>query len=299
MKPEKSQSMMLENERVYSYIKALLLSFYSSNLYVDVGKRWKGFGLLYLLMIIVIFSTPIWYHTTMYMNQYYSDKIIEPLYKVPTIYIQNGEVQFDKKMPYFIRDKQGQVVLIIDTKADPKTYFSAFPQLTTVISKNSVFYTPPPSPFRMNQPQASQKSKIANVYETRLDEHTSQAFNGKDWVTHSSLYSLRYLILVVTPLSIIGFLYMVYVVLLAVAALFGQFVAQVFFSFNIKFKQSSRLMAVSSTPLTLFLFTSIASVLIFGFKIPYAGIIALALLAFYFNYAVFSLKRESQRMAIT
>ncbi len=39
----------------YGYWKALYMSFYSTRLYVDVGKRWRGIGLLYLLFFVVVF----------------------------------------------------------------------------------------------------------------------------------------------------------------------------------------------------------------------------------------------------
>src|SRR5476651_2545843 len=43
---------------VYGYWKALYMSFYSRRLYVDIGKRWHGFGLVYLLLAIAVLSLP-------------------------------------------------------------------------------------------------------------------------------------------------------------------------------------------------------------------------------------------------
>lgn len=39
----------------YNYWQAIVLSFFSSRLYVDVGKRWKGLGFRYLLLIVFCF----------------------------------------------------------------------------------------------------------------------------------------------------------------------------------------------------------------------------------------------------
>ena len=43
----------------YTYWQALYKAFYSWWLYVDVGKRWKGYGFLYLLLAVAVFSMPV------------------------------------------------------------------------------------------------------------------------------------------------------------------------------------------------------------------------------------------------
>src|SRR3954471_16998695 len=40
--------------RRYSYFAAIVLSFFSKDLWVDVGRRWRGVGILYMLLVLVI-----------------------------------------------------------------------------------------------------------------------------------------------------------------------------------------------------------------------------------------------------
>ena len=42
----------------YSIFHPLVLSFFSKSLYRDVGKNWRGTGLLYLLLIIALLWIP-------------------------------------------------------------------------------------------------------------------------------------------------------------------------------------------------------------------------------------------------
>ena len=67
----------------YSYWSALWKSFYSRRLYVDVGKRWSGFGILYLLLVIALLSLPFYLRVLQSVNQSFQEQIIEPSVKIP------------------------------------------------------------------------------------------------------------------------------------------------------------------------------------------------------------------------
>jgi len=84
---------------VYRYWAALYKSFYSRNLYVDVGKRWHGLGILYLLLAIVLFSIPVALKTSLNLGRSFEEQLIDPLNQLPILYMQNGELTFDKPMP--------------------------------------------------------------------------------------------------------------------------------------------------------------------------------------------------------
>jgi len=46
------------NGQKYSIWKAFILSFYSKDLYSDVGEKWKGSGYGFLFLLVVLFSLP-------------------------------------------------------------------------------------------------------------------------------------------------------------------------------------------------------------------------------------------------
>lgn len=84
-------------------------------------------------------------------------------------------------------------------------------------------------------------------------------------------------------------------VFLLVFALMGQFLARLFFHLTISYKQTSRLLAVSLTPQIVFLVLGLT----FDWLFPGFGVVLIILLAFYFSFAVISLKRESQKLVVS
>lgn len=99
----------------HNYLQALYLSFYSAPLYRDVGRRWKGTGYLYLLVLLAL----VWIPEMAQFHYKFSASIEEEgravAYQIPAITISDGEVSTDVETPYFIRDpKKGQVWAIID-----------------------------------------------------------------------------------------------------------------------------------------------------------------------------------------
>ncbi|HEL8434089.1 TPA: hypothetical protein U0D75_002421, partial [Legionella pneumophila] len=73
---------------IYSYWQALYMSFYSKRLFVDVGKRWRGIGLIYLLLVVAICSIPFSIRIASDFNKTFNQQIIQPLLQLPTVYVQ-------------------------------------------------------------------------------------------------------------------------------------------------------------------------------------------------------------------
>ncbi|MHC4174959.1 MAG: DUF1189 family protein [Planctomycetota bacterium] len=100
----------------FSIIHIPVLSFFSKELYRDVGLYWKGVNFLYLLLLLIICWIPptikIHVRVTDYVNNE-APKIIEQL---PEITIANGEVSISEPQPYYIKNPEnGDVLAIIDT----------------------------------------------------------------------------------------------------------------------------------------------------------------------------------------
>ncbi|ASQ46101.1 DUF1189 family protein [Legionella clemsonensis] len=289
---EEKQALRKIDAPLYNYFQAIILSFYSRRLYVDVGKRWKGFGMLYLLLVMFLFTLPFGLRIISDFDTFFEQQLIEPIKQLPPIYIQNGEVSFDKPMPYFIKNESGEVVSIIDTTGAIKSIDDTYPHLATLITKDKFYYrVPSPQFFFTKQPNKEKDP----VYVQPLSKDINQIFDGKTWVESSGLSRVKLVSQLIIYPTIALVFFAIYLVFLLVFALMGQFLARLFFHLTISYKQTARLLAVSLTPQILFL----VSGLTLDWLFPGFGLVLIILLAFYFSFAVISLKRESQKLVVS
>lgn len=276
----------------YGYWQALYRSFYSYQLYVDVGKRWRGFGFLYLLLMVTVLTLPLSIKSMVYFNYFYNKQMIEPLEKMPTFYIQNGEVKLDKPMPYFIKGSAGEVLAIIDTSGTIKSMTPTYPDLTFLVTKNKIFMKTPTPPITYS---LGGRSAQDTIEEQTLDENMNEVFNPQEWLKNSRIKTIKNLSLAVSPLVIIAFFFSMFAIFFPVLAFLGQLFAQVFFSFKLAFKASCRLMMVAVTPMM----TLLMVLLTFSLTYTGTGLLLIALIAIYYSFAVIFLKRDSQTIART
>ncbi len=104
----------------YNILQPLGLCFYSKALYRDVGHNWRGFNILYLLLvsaILCIASLFLYYGMSKIIVNH-----LEPLVaQLPTITVQHGKIAIDKPVPYLIKAPNGQNVIAIDTSGQYKS----------------------------------------------------------------------------------------------------------------------------------------------------------------------------------
>jgi hypothetical protein len=275
---------------VYRYWEALFLSFYSTRLYVDVGKRWRGFGLLYLLLVIVILAIPFSLRMSANFSDSFNQQVLEPLAQIPTIYVQNGEASFDKPMPYLIKNKKNQVVAIVDTSGRVETFSDKYPYLTVLLTKEKIaFRMPTPQLFGIKEQLPSGEPMVQN-----FNKGVNLIFDGKKIIADNTISQLKLVSEFMIYPIVIAILFSILLVVLLVLGFLGQVFARIFFSFHITFMQGSRLLMVSSTPMLLLLITLLTTNLIF----PGVGIILVAVLISYFCLALYSLRSESKRMSL-
>ncbi|MCL9683689.1 DUF1189 family protein [Legionella maioricensis] len=275
---------------VYRYWEALYMSFYSRRLYVDVGKRWRGLGILYLLLAIAVLSIPFAVRMSINLNQSFNDQIIEPLLLLPPVYVQNGKASLDKPMPYLVKNKKNQVVLIVDTTGKIDKFGPEYPYLNILINKDKIYFKiPTPQLFGSNTTELNPGVPLSQSF----GEGTNFVFSGKKIVEENNMMGLKYASeLMIYPI-VVAMFYSMFVVIFLVLAFLGQVFSNIFFSFKISFMQSSRLFLVATTPMLLVLMSLLTLDAIF----PGLGFILLVLITLYFSFAVYSLKAESTRMA--
>lgn len=278
------------NTPLYRYWQALYMSFYSKRLYIDVAKRWKGFCFAYLLLMIAVVSIPISIRLAIEFNQYFNEQLMLPLKKLPPLYIHQGEVIFDKPVPYFIKDKQGSVVAMIDTRPWVVGMDSAYPDLMLLITKNKLYYRSPkiPSFVKANIPMVNNPVSVDT-----LDTHYSDIFVASEWIKSSRVMKLKWLgTLLVYPMIVPLFFGMCFSFLF-MFAMIAQVFSWLIFKFKMSFKKTYRVLIVATTPQTaIFMLLLSVNSLFKGI-----GIFCAALGAVYFSYAVISIKRESKMIA--
>lgn len=275
---------------IYHYWQAFYFSFFSSKLYVDVGKRWKGFGILYLFLIIALISIPFALRFTLDYNRYFDKQMLLPLKKIPLLYIQNGKVIFDYPMPYRVKNHLGQDITIIDTTGKITRIDYTNPFLSVLITQDKLIYrVPAPQLFLSKEPQ---KVNVP-IYEHTLSKNINEAFNGESWVKASRVLRVKYLFDVILYPSIVVVFLFIYLTAGFVFSFMGQLIAQLFFRVYLTYKQSCRLLFVAATPqLIIFSIALTSNAPNHGF-----GLFSLILLFLYYCFGVLSLKRDSNRLA--
>lgn len=277
----------------YRYWQALYHSFFNNRLYVDVGKRWRGFGIAYLLFLMFVVTLPFSMRVTLDFKNFFMEDLVLPLEQLPTLYIQNGLVSLDKPMPYIIKNKANKVVAIVDTTGAVNTINqTAYPDLNILITKDRLFYRFPSPQFFFKNDDVQQTASPIYVYP--FNTHSNSVFDGKVWVKDSGILKLKYFFSAMIYPTIALVFFALFLVLLLAFALMGQFIAKLL-KFSISFKQACRLIMVSVTPFMVILWCYLTIGWLtnrFGFVLP-------LILIFYFCFAVLSLKRESQKLVVS
>lgn len=275
---------------VYGYWSALWKSFYSRRLYVDIGKRWKGYGLVYLLLVIALLSIPFFLRMTVSFNQSFKEQIIEPLLKMPLFYVQNGNVVFDKPMPYLIDNDKKQTLVIIDTTGVVNDFSDKYPYLTILINKDKMsFRLPTPQLFTMHAPAPVNKGK---PLVQPFAKDANLVFDGKKFVEQNAITGLKLASQFMLYPIIVAIFFSIFIVFFLVLAFLGQTFSTIFFSFKLSFAASCRLLIVAGTPMLLLLFFVLTCNSLF----QGLGFILFFMLTAYYAFALHVLRAESRQI---
>ena len=288
MKRTKSQQLRPVDAPIYRYWQALFLSFYSSRLYVDVAKRWRGYGALYLLLLIIVLTLPLGGRLTYYFHHYLNTEIIEPLQKIPALYIQNGKISIDKKMPYLIKNNQGKVVAVIDTTGKI-TNINQYPDLMLLITKEKIFFRQPTVRLFKTPSIPLMQRKI---FEEVLNKDTNELFVVKKWMDANHIERIKWLMSCIIYPLLAFFTYGLSLATMMSFAFLGQLCSIMIFKHMISFKQACRLCMVAGTPQQTVFFLCLAAEV----TLPYSGFFYVTLLSMYINYAILCVRRESKKL---
>lgn len=274
----------------FSYWRALYASFFSSALYVDVGKRWKRFAFGYLLLMIFVISLPLGIRVVFVMNDVLNEEIVSPIRNLPELYLQNGKVSLDKPMPYLIKNEQGAVKAIVDTTGKITGMTTQYPDLSILITRDRMLFRMPGDPLAFMLNTQDKSADMIGEYPFPAD--MNEIFDGKKWLSGGSVFWLKLSMMFLTYPSMVLGLFGVCAVLFLATAFMVQLLAYMFLRFRISYLQAYRLLIVSATPVLALFMLAVAFHLFFtGIGIP-----LLIIMVLYCGFALISLKRDSYNL---
>jgi hypothetical protein len=169
----------------FSIIHLPVLSFFSKDLYRDVGLHWKRvcFGYLFLLLAICWIPMMVKIHTG--FAGFVENDAPTVVDQVPEITITDGQVSIEEPQPYFIREPDSnQIIAVIDTTgsiespADANAFF--------LLAKNSI--------------------TTQTDFETRtIDLSQVKSFTlNSDRITRFLKNTKKYLVIILYPLALLS-----------------------------------------------------------------------------------------------
>jgi len=260
----------------YSYLHALYRSFYSSSLYVDVAKRWPGFGITYLIFIVALLSMPFSYYYAKSTLDNINENVLPTISKVPQLVLKNGQFHCDCEMPYLIKNKAGKVTVIVDTRGKKvvQEYRAKYPSLSVFVGKSSI------SSYVGTLPVNTQRYKATD----------NDQFNGKQFVKSKLVEKSLLMFKIFAFPTMASVVFGSELVIMFLFAVIGQVIAKAIFKFDINYKQAVRLTMVASTPqlLLTFIFLNQFNLLL--------GTLFFSILMGYFIFAALSYKKYAKQL---
>ena len=97
-------------------LRAIPLSLFSGPLYQDVARRWKGAGLLYLLLVLALCWMALAVAMHVRLGRIIAEEAAPIVAQVPPVKISNGQVSIGAPEPHIITSpKTGKPLIILDT----------------------------------------------------------------------------------------------------------------------------------------------------------------------------------------
>ena len=279
-----------QNIAKYRFVDALYRAFFSGDLYIDVIRRWRGFGLLYLLLMFSVMITPYAFREVVAYQNLVQEKLLTPIKKLPPFSIRSGQVYFNSPMPYLVKNNQDEVVGLIDTEGKIKQFPSdLYPETRVLVTKRAIHIRVPSAELfkQKNLPEKQIKS-------FKFPPNENINFVGSDWLQSTHLEGItRALSLFIYPTAVMLY-FGLYLPILFSLGMFGQFVAKFIFKVQLSFQETARLIAVAATPQALIYFMLLASNKVY----PGSGLFYLGLLAIYFSFGVLAYRKDSRGMVL-
>jgi Protein of unknown function (DUF1189) len=109
--------------KTYGLLRAIPMSFYSADLYCDVGRSWKGTGFVYLALLLALCWLPSGFRTHAGLHRFAADDVPKMTADLPEIQITDGVMESRPHGRYEFREANPRpdrpaATLIIDDTID-------------------------------------------------------------------------------------------------------------------------------------------------------------------------------------
>lgn len=226
------QERTLPKMKRYSFLHAFFMSFFSKSLYQDIGRHWRGTGLLYLFILLVIVWVPTMIRMQIGMSRFVAQEAPQFTNQIPRITITNGVVSTDVPTPYSIKDAQGNPMMIIDTTGAQRE-LEDDSTAALLLTRDKVI-------FRNQARGETRTYDLSGVQSFELDRARVE-----DWLQTAKLW----LVPVLFPILLI-FSFAARIIQVLIYAAIGLLFARMM-NTNLEYKTSMRLAAVALTPVLL------------------------------------------------
>ncbi|HET6247622.1 MAG TPA: DUF1189 family protein [Tepidisphaeraceae bacterium] len=107
----------VREKRKFGKLAAIFLSFFSAELYRDIGRRWRGIGFWYLVLLMLLTCIPTGIEVQYKFREFVKSDMSGLIDTFPTItYDSKHEISVAESDPYLWKDpKTGEVILYVDT----------------------------------------------------------------------------------------------------------------------------------------------------------------------------------------
>lgn len=123
----------------FSIIHIPVFSFFSKELYRDVGLYWKGVNFSYLLLLLAICWIPMVSKVHIAFSNFVDNEAPAVVEQVPEITITDGEVSIKEPQPYYIKyPENGDILAIIDTTGTIKSLED--PNTICLLTKTNIMW---------------------------------------------------------------------------------------------------------------------------------------------------------------
>lgn len=103
----------------FGMIHIPVMSFFSKELYQDVGGNWKGVNFFYLFLVLAVCWVPAMMRIQGGLTNFVDNDAPKIIEQIPEITVTDGEASITSPEPYYIKDPDsGDVMVIIDTTGE-------------------------------------------------------------------------------------------------------------------------------------------------------------------------------------
>lgn len=252
-----------------TFFKIITLSFYSPSLYINIAKKWQHWGLGFLIRfsILVSLMASLSLFAFISMIDFRGEMITAFINTIPELNINQSKANFvdqNLKSPIYLGSTQNLFVIDLDAKTAEK-----YPEYLITFTAYGVTLN------------LLETSPINLSYNEIIGKNDTKLINSESLTTLLIKNQKKFLLMIIVLGIPFGSL--IYFIITLLKAGFYSSIASIctnIFSFNMTFKQLTRLAIIANAPA--FIISNIIVLLLFSSNLNLSQFIATSIYLFYF-----------------